>query len=85
MDIEKLEIINLLSNYDSEDITKIMIVMTYWKDMIDNGIVDENDIDNLSNLSQEKQDNIKNFISNKIASQIERNNNGNKEQKEKEL
>lgn len=85
MDIEKLEIINLLSNYDSEEIKQIMIIMTYWQEMIKQGIVDTNDINNLSELSQEKQDKIKNFISNKIAEQIERNNNGNKEQKEKKL
>ena len=85
MDIEKLETINLLSNYDNEEITQIMIIMTYWEDMIKEGIVDINDINNLSNLSKKKQYKIKSFVSNKIKKQLERNNYGNKDSKKEKL
>ena len=82
---KQLEIINMLSNYDKEDITQIMIIMTYWQEMINQGIIDINDIDRLTELSREKQDKIKNFVSHKITEQIERNNNGNKGKKKEKL
>lgn len=85
MDVEKLEIINLLTKYDKDDITKIMIVMTYWQEMVEKNIVDKNDINDLANLSKEKQKKIKEFVSNKISSKIERNKNGNKKSKKEKL
>lgn len=76
---EKLETINLLSQYEREEIQQMLIIMIYWEDMIKEGIINDNDINELSTLSEEKQNKIKEYVSNKINQQIERNNNGTKE------
>ena len=41
--------------------------------------IDDNDINELSNLSEEKKNKIKEYVSNKINQQVERNTNGAKE------
>lgn len=79
MDYEKLEILTLLSQFDKEEIQQIMIIMTYWDEMIKDGIVNNDDINNLSMLSKEKQNKIKEYVSHKINKQIERNNDGKEE------
>lgn len=81
MDDKKLEIISLLSKYNKEEIQQIMIIMTYWDEMVKNGIVSENDKNNLPLLSDTKQRQIKEYVSKKIIEQVERNKNG-KEKKE---
>ena len=52
----KLEILTLLSQFDKEEIQQIMIIMTYWDEMIKDGIVNNDDINNLSMLSKEKKE-----------------------------
>lgn len=79
MDYEKLEILTLLSQFDKEEIQQIMIIMTYWDEMIKDGIVNNDDINNLSMLSKKKQNKIKEYVSHKINKQIERNNDGKEE------
>ena len=81
MDDKKLEIISLLSKYNKEEIQQMMIIMTYWDEMVKNGIVSENDKNNLPLLSDTKQRQIKEYVSKKIIEQVERNKNG-KEKKE---
>lgn len=79
MDEKKLEIFDLLSQYEKEEIQQILIIMTYWEDMINEEIINIDDINELSNLSEEKQNKIKEYVSNKINQQVERNKNGEKE------
>ena len=79
MDVEKLETIKLLQNYSNDEIKQIMIIMTYWDDMVNIGIVTKDDINNLSNLPEEKQSKIIDYVSSKIKDKLERNNDGNKE------
>jgi len=47
--------------------------------MINEEIINIDDINELSNLSEEKQNKIKEYVSNKINQQVERNKNGEKE------
>lgn len=75
MDEEKLEIIKTLSKYNADEMSQIMIIMTYWDDMIKDKIISIDDIDNLSNLSPEKQDSIKRYVTQKINEHIGRENN----------
>lgn len=77
MDEEKLELINLLSQYNSNDIQQMLIIMTYWEEMVKNGIVTKDDINNLSSLTKEKQRNIKKFVKTKLKGVAERKQNGN--------
>ena len=66
MSEEKLELINLLSQYDNTGIQQTMVIMTYWDDMVKNRIVDKEDINNLSGLTKRKQRNIKKFVKKKL-------------------
>ena len=78
MSDEKLELIKMLSQYDKEEMQQILIIMTYWDEMVEKGIISIDDINQVADLSEEKQNNIKEYVSKKIQSQIERNNNGTK-------
>jgi hypothetical protein len=77
------ELINLLSQYDKQEIQQMLIIMTYWEEMVNVGIINIDDINDLANLSSEKQEAIKNFVSSKLKDVIERKSNGKGKQKEK--
>ena len=82
MNDEKLEMLHLLSNYDSKEITQMLIIMTYWNEMVDVGIVDKDE--DVANMSEEKQNKIKEFVTNKLKKEMEKKNNGNKENEKEE-
>ena len=85
IDYEELELLGALMKYNSDEIREMLVIMTYWDDMIKAGVINVEDNENISTLSQEKQKAIIDFVSNKLKGEIERNNNGNKKQKEKKL
>ena len=80
---EQPELISLLSQYDKEEIQQMLIIMTYWDEMVNAGIINIDDIDNAANLSIEKQEAIKNYVSSKLQDVIERKSNERGEQEEK--
>lgn len=80
---EQPELINMLSQYDKEEIQQMLIIMTYWDEMINAGIINIDDIDDVANLSSEKQEAIKKFVSSKLQDVIERKSNERGKQEEK--
>ena len=80
---EQPELINMLSQYDKEEIQQMLIIMTYWDEMVNAGIINIDDIDDVANLSSEKQEAIKNFVSSKLQDVIERKSNERGKQEEK--
>lgn len=80
---EQPELISLLSQYDKEEIQQMLIIMTYWDEMVNAGIINIDDIDDAANLSIEKQEAIKNYVSSKLQDVIERKSNERGEQEEK--
>ncbi len=78
IDDEKLETIKLLSQYNSEEITQIMIIMTFWDDMVKEGILTDEDINSISSLSEEKQQRIKDYVSKQLMNQQKGTENGTK-------
>ena len=82
---EQPELISMLSQYDKEEIKEILIVMTYWDEMIKEGIINDNDINEAANLSKEKQEAIKKFVSSKLKDVIERKSNERGKRKEEKL
>lgn len=73
MESEKLELIKILSQYDRDELQKILIIMTYWEDMIKEGIVNEKDLDNIVDLPIDKQNKIKEFVTQKLEERIKQN------------
>ena len=57
--------------------------VTYWDEMINAGIINIDDIDDVANLSSEKQEAIKKFVSSKLQDVIERKSNERGKQEEK--
>ena len=80
---EQPELISMLSQYDKEEIQQMLIIMTYWDEMINAGIINIDDIDDVANLSSEKQEAIKKFVSSKLQDVIERKSNERGKQEEK--
>lgn len=80
---EQPELISMLSQYDKEEIQQMLIIMTYWDEMVNAGIINIDDIDDAANLSIEKQEAIKNYVSSKLQDVIERKSNERGEQEEK--
>lgn len=80
---EQPELISMLSQYDKEEIQQMLIIMTYWDEMVNAGIINIDDIDDVANLSSEKQEAIKNFVSSKLQDVIERKSNERGKQEEK--
>lgn len=80
---EQPELISMLSQYDKEEIQQMLIIMTYWDEMVNAGIINIDDIDDVANLSSEKQEAIKKFVSSKLQDVIERKSNERGKQEEK--
>lgn len=78
MDDEKLEIISQLMNFSDDELRGSMLIIYYWDDMVKENIVEKEDLQKIGRLTEEKYTKIKDFVSNKLQEQIERNNNGNK-------
>jgi hypothetical protein len=72
---EQPELISLLSQYNKEEIQQMLIIMTYWDEMVNAGIINIDDINDVANLSNEKQEAIKKFVSSKLQDVIERKSN----------
>ena len=71
---EKLEVIKLLKGLTLDDMYKINIILIHLKEMVDKGIITRQDIDNIANLSKEKQQKIIDYVSSKVKNNGKRSN-----------
>ena len=72
---EKLEVIKLLKGQTLDDMYKINIILIHLNEMVEKGIITRQDIDNIANLSKEKQQKIIDYVSSKVKNNGKRSNN----------
>lgn len=75
MNDEKLEVIKLLKGQTLDDMYKINIILIHLNEMVEKGIITRQDIDNIANLSKEKQQKIIDYVSSKVKNNRKRSNN----------
>lgn len=73
MNDEKLEVIKLLKGQTLDDMYKINIILIHLNEMVEKGIITRQDIDNIANLSKEKQQKIIDYVSSKVSENRKRN------------
>ena len=71
---EKLEVIKLLKGLTLDDMYKINIIIIHLNEMVEKGIITRQDIDNIANLSKEKQQKIIDYVSSKVKNNGKRSN-----------
>ena len=71
---EKLEVIKLLKGQTLDDMYKINIILIHLNEMVEKGIITRQDIDNIANLSKEKQQKIIDYVSSKVKNNGKRSN-----------
>ena len=71
---EKLEVIKLLKGLTLDDMYKINIILIHLNEMVEKGIITRQDIDNIANLSKEKQQKIIDYVSSKVKNNGKRSN-----------
>lgn len=74
MNDEKLEVIKLLKGLTLDDMYKINIILIHLNEMVEKGIITRQDIDNIANLSKEKQQKIIDYVSSKVKNNGKRSN-----------
>lgn len=71
---EKLEVIKLLKGQTLDDMYKINIILIHLNEMVEKSIITRQDIDNIANLSKEKQQKIIDYVSSKVKNNGKRSN-----------
>lgn len=66
MNTEELELLKLMRGQSLDDMYKINIILIHLNEMVDKGIISRQDIDNISELSKEKQQKIIDYVSSKV-------------------
>lgn len=66
MNTEELELLKLMRGQSLDDMYKINIILIHLNEMVDKGIISRKDIDNISELSKDKQQKIIDYVSSKV-------------------